>query len=138
MSGKVFFIILPFLFIVSFKQHPPSDPANQAIQQFATADRLYNLANATAHSDSICLAAFKKTIALLDGLPRSGFSDSLRFLSYSRSGILCEVYNNFPAAIDSYLEAVKYAGTQEQKFRMYIFAGVGYYKLNNFDSASFY
>jgi CHAT domain-containing protein len=138
MSGKVFFIPLSFLFIFSFKQHPPSDPANQALQQFTTADHLYNLASATAHSDSLCLAAFKKTIVLLNALPKSRFSDSLRFLSYSRSGILCEVYNNFSEAIGSYLEAVQFAETPEQKFRMYIFAGVGYYKLNNFDSASFY
>jgi len=138
-SGKVLFIPLSFLFIVSFKQHPPADPVHQSIrQQFEKAERLYNLTNATPLTDSTCLATFKEVITMLNGLPKSRFSDSLLYLSYSRTGILSEVYNNFPAAIASYLEAVDFSGNPEQKFKMYIYAGAVYYKLNNFDSASFF
>jgi CHAT domain-containing protein len=139
MSGKVFFIPLSFLFIVSFKQHPPSDPVCQPIrQQFEKAERMYNLTNATVLTDSFCLTAFRKAIIMLNILPKSGFSDSLLYLSHSRVGILSEVYNNFQTAIASYLEAVNYAGSPEQKYKMFIYAGAGYYKLNNFDSSSYF
>ena len=139
MSGKVFFIPLSFLLIVSFKEHPRSHPAYLPVrQQFEKAERLYNLSESTTHTDSICLEAFRKTISMLNKLPRSGFSDSLLYLSYSRVGILSEVYNDFSSAIASYLEAVSFAGSPKRKFKMFVYAGAGYYKLNNFDSASYY
>ncbi len=139
MSGKVFFIPLSFLLIVSFKERPPSSPAYLPIrQQFEKAERLYNLSESNARTDSICLDAFRKTIAMLNHLRRSAFTDSLSYLSHSRVGILCEVYNNFPSAIASYLEAVNFSSSPEQKFKMFVYAGAGYYKLNNFDSASFF
>ena len=118
MSGKVFFIPLSFLFIVSFKQHPPENPAYQLIrEQFDKAEHLYNLTNATPHTDSICLTAFRKAILMLKRFAPDQFSDSLLYQSYSRVGILCEVYNNFPEAVASYLEAADYsrdAGTEIQ------------------------
>ena len=139
MSGKVFLIPLSFLFIVSFKQHPPENHPYKLIrEQYDKAEHLYNLTNATPHTDSICLTAFRKAILMLNGLPRMQFSDSLLYQSYSRVGILCEVYNNFPEAVASYLAAGDYSRNPEQKFSTYIYAGVGYYKLNNFDSASFF
>ena len=60
--------------------------------------RLYNQTDATAQTDSICLTAFRKAITSLNSLPRSKFSDSLLYQAHSRVGILCEVYNNFPAS----------------------------------------
>jgi CHAT domain-containing protein len=137
MSGKVFFISLSFLFIVSFK-HPPPIPAFLPVkQQFEKAERLYNLSNSSAHTDSICLEAFKKAIGMLKPLPRSETADSLLYLSHYRVGILSEVYNNFSTAIAYYLEAVNFSRNPEEKFKMFVYAGAGYYKLNNFDSASF-
>jgi CHAT domain-containing protein/tetratricopeptide (TPR) repeat protein len=139
MSGRVFFIPLSFLFIVSFKQHPPEDPVFKSIRsQFDQADRLYNLSDASAVTDSACLVAFRKVIVKLNRYPRSNISDSLLYQSYFKAGVLCEVYNDFPGAKTSYLDAIPFSQNPEQKFRMFIYAGAGYYKLNNFDSASFF
>ena len=126
MSGKVFIIPLSFLLIVSFKQYVPKDPAYQSIlKQFNQADRLFNLPNANAITDSTCLAAFRNLIVNLGRFPRSATSDSLLYLSFSKVGILCEVYNDLPGARSSYLNAINFSKNAEQKFVMCIFAGVG-------------
>ncbi len=139
MFGKVFLIPLSFLLIVSFKQYIPEDPSYQSIlKQFKQAERRFNSPNANASTDSFCLDEFKKIIAKLNRLPRSAFTDSLLYQSYFKSGILYEVYNNLADARSSYINAICYSGNQEQKFDMYIFAGAAYYKMNDFDSASFF
>src|SRR5580765_6941023 len=104
MSGKVFFIPLSFLLIVSFKQYVPEDPAYQSIlKQFNHAVKLFNSPNANAVSDSSCLADFQQIIGKLGRFPRSAISDSLLYQCYSKVGILSEVYNDLLAAKSSYL-----------------------------------
>ena len=60
------------------------------------------------------------------------------YQSYYKLGVLSEVYLQFTKATSAYLQAIRYSNNAGEKLRMYIFAGAGYYNLNNFDSASFF
>jgi len=138
MSGKVFFASLTFLLIISFKPDSPDTPPLKLILSVYTrTDRLYKSSKSAA-DDSVCMDGFREVISGLNGLPVTSVRDSILFQSYYKLGILYEVYKDFANATVSYLHAMHYSKNPEEKFRTSIFAGAGYYNLNNFDSASYF
>jgi CHAT domain-containing protein len=139
MSGKVFFILLLTNILVSFERFKPDDPKiSLIVSEFNRAERLYNQENSNGKTDSASLLAYQDVLAELVNQPRYVLTDSLRYQSFYKSGVLSEVYKQYGQATDLYLQAVSYASTPEQKIRMFVFAGAGYYNQNNFDSASFF
>jgi CHAT domain-containing protein/tetratricopeptide (TPR) repeat protein len=139
MSGKVFFVLLSFLLIISFKQYTPGTPSFKMIlSAYTRADRLFNSTNSSSATDSTCMEGFRDVISALSILPKEHARDSLIYQAYNKLGILYEVYKDFSGATAAYLHALNFSLNSEEKFRMNIFAGAGYYNLNNFDSASFY
>ena len=139
MSGKVFFILLLTIFLVSYRRFMPEEPRMSLIvAEFKRAERLYNQENSNGKTDSASLSAYSDVLLKLIDQPRNALMDSLRYQSYYKSGVLSEVNKQYAKATDLYLNAVSYASKQEQKIRMYVFAGAGYYNQNNFDSSSFF
>jgi len=139
MSGKFLLVPILFLSIVSFKQYTPGIPSLASLRaQYHTADHLYNLSSTTGASDSACMLAFKAVIRSLQLVPRQRTTDSLMYQSFYKLGVLSEVYLHFNEAASAYLQAIHFSNNTGEKLRMYIFAGAGYYNLNNFDSASFF
>jgi CHAT domain-containing protein len=135
MSGKVFLIPLSFLVLLSFK--PPGPLSfRKIILVYTKANQLYNETDISAASEIACRTGFAEVISALGGLPRSTEADSLRCLSAFKLGTLYESDKDYAKATSAYLMGLIYAKKPEDKFRMLVFAGAGYYNLNNFDSAS--
>ena len=139
MSGKVFFMLLPFLATLSFKGREPGSPSLKTItRQYAKADRLFNLPNATSATDSAALNGFREVIQQLNLVRGVRITDSILFQSFYKVGVLLEVYGKFKEATPAYLHAIAYAPDEARKLKMYVFAGAGYYNQNNFDSANYF
>jgi CHAT domain-containing protein/tetratricopeptide (TPR) repeat protein len=139
MSGKVFFTHFSFLLIFSFKVYLPVPVLLQKIlREYAKAERLYNSSNNSIGTDSASMQGFKNVVEALTNLPRQKATDSLMFQASYRLGILYEIHEDYPRATAIYLNAYHYAMNNEEKFRMQVFTGTGYYYQNNFDSASFF
>lgn len=139
MSGKVFFVLFSFLFIVSFKQFSPGlSPWAVVLSAYNRADHFFSSTNSTAATDSTAMEGFREVIVSLRAMPGSVRTDSLLFQSNYKLGILCEVYKDYKGATASYLQAHDYTKNPEEEFRAYVFAGAGYYNLNNFDSATYF
>jgi CHAT domain-containing protein len=139
MSGKVFFVPLSFLLIFSFKQYSPVTPALKLVlSAYKKADRLYSSPNSNSATDSACMASFRDVITSLRNVPKTSITDSLMFQASYKLGVLYEVYKDFKKATASYLQALNYAKNPEEAFRANVFAGAGYYNLNNFDSSSYF
>jgi CHAT domain-containing protein len=139
MSGKVFFVPLSFLLIFSFKQNSPGSPSYKSmLSAYTRVDRLYNSPDNSSAADSACMEGFRKIISALSSFPRVKMTDSLMFQASFKLGILYEVYKDYPKATASYLYAMNYSADTEDKFRMNVYAGAGYYNQNNFDSATYF
>jgi len=139
MSGKVFFILLSFLLFFSFKSFTAGDPPIKLmISAYERADRLFNTANNSPAADSLCISGFRQVITGLNHLNTTRIRDSLLYQANFKLGILFELYRNYTDATAAYRTAMLYAGIPDEKFRMDVFAGSGYYNLNNFDSASYF
>lgn len=139
MSGKVFFGYLSFLIILSFKSYYPEPPSyDKILSAFSHANRLFNSSDNSPTTDSACMDGFKTVINDLSQLTRDRRSDSLMYESLYKLGVLQEVYKDYIKAIGSYTQAIKYSFSPEQKFKMYVYAGAGYYNLNNFDSSTYF
>ena len=138
MSGKVFFVALPFLLILSFKNLPADPPSLRNIRAaYDRAEHLFNLPAATSITDSACMLQFRIVIASIASMPRAVATDSLMYEACYKLGVLSEAYKDYAQATHAYLQGIPYSRDAGEKFRMYVFAGAGYYNLNNFDSASF-
>ena len=135
MSGKVFFIPLSFLVLFSFKSPAPLS-FRKIILAYTKADQLYNKPDISAASEITCRKGFAEVISALGSLTRSPEVDSLLCLSAYKLGTLYEGEKDYKKATSAYLQGLVYAKKPEDKFRMLVFAGAGYYNLNNFDSAS--
>jgi CHAT domain-containing protein/tetratricopeptide (TPR) repeat protein len=139
MSGKVFFIPLSFLLIISFKIYSPGPiPIQKILLFYGHADRLYNSSNSNMATDSAAIREFKDVIEALATLPKQRLTDSLAYQACYKLGILYEVYKNYPRATATYLRAYHFAINPSDQFRMEVFAGTGYYYQNIFDSASYF
>ncbi|HET7003113.1 MAG TPA: tetratricopeptide repeat protein, partial [Puia sp.] len=139
MSGKAFFALLSFLLIFSFKRYSPGNPSLKLIlSAYKRVDQLFNKPNTSFKDDSVCMAGFRRIIADLSRIPHEPMADSLLYQSNYKLGVLYEIYKDYARATASYLQALRYASTPNQKFSNYILAGAGYYNLNNFDSATYY
>ncbi len=137
MSGKVFFILLSFLLIFSFKQYSPHNPSLEVIlTAYKRVDYIFNKPNTSSKDDSACMVGFRKIISDLNGIQGERMADSLLYQSNYKLGVLYEIYKDYSEATASYLQAIKYSSTPAQKFTNYILAGAGYYNQNNFDSAT--
>jgi CHAT domain-containing protein len=139
MSGKVFFVLLSFLFVFSINSFAAGDPPFKGmLSAYERADHLFNTANNSPAADSLCILDFKQVIAGLNHLNANRTRDSLLYQANYKLGILFEIYRNYTDATSAYREAMRYAMAPAEKFRMNVFAGAGYYNLNNFDSASYF
>jgi CHAT domain-containing protein len=139
MSGKVFFAYLSFLLILSFKSYCVDPPVyNTILTEFSRADKLFNSPENSITTDSLCMVGFRTVITELGHLTRERKTDSLMYEASFRLGVIQEVYKSYTKAIESYTRAIKYSINPEQKFKMYVYAGAGYYNVNNFDSATFF
>ena len=139
MSGKVFFVIFSFLLIISFKRYSPGNPSLELIlSAYKRVDLLFNKPNTSSKDDSICMAGFGKIISDLNRIHGESTTDSLLYQSNYKLGVLYEIYKDYSKATASYLQAIKYSSTPDQKFTNYILAGAGYYNQNNFDSATYF
>ena len=139
MSGKVFFVIFSFLLIISFKRYSPGNPSLELIlSAYKRVDLLFNKPNTSSKDDSVCMAGFGKIISDLNRIHGESKADSLLYQSNYKLGVLYEIYKDYSKATASYLQAIKYSSTPDQKFTNYILAGAGYYNQNNFDSATYF
>src|SRR6201989_629484 len=139
MSGKVFFVLLSFLSIFSFKRYSPGKPSLELIlSSYKRVDQLFNKPNTSSKDDSVCMAGFRTIIADLSLIQGQTMADSLLYQSNYKLGVLYEIYKDYAKATASYLQALHYSLTRDQKFTSYILAGAGYYNLNNFDSATYF
>ena len=69
MSGKVFFILLSFLLIFSFKPYSPGNPSLKLmLSAYDRADHLFNTANNSPTADSLCMIGFRQVITDLNRL----------------------------------------------------------------------
>ena len=135
MSGKVFFIPLSFLVLLSFKSPAPVS-FRKIILTYTRADQLYNRQDISKASEIACRRGFAEVISALRIFTRSREVDSLLCLSAYKLGTLYEGDKDYEKATSAYLLGLTYAEKPEDEFRMLVFAGAGYYNLNNFDSAS--
>ena len=139
MSGKVFFILLSFLLILSFKRYDPVNPSLELIlSAYHRVDHLFNKPNTSSKDDSACMVGFRKIISELNRIQGESAVDSLLYQSNYKLGVLYEIYKDYSKATGSYLQAIKYSSTPDQKFASYVLAGAGYYNQNNFDSATYF
>ena len=139
MSGKVFFILLSFLLIFSFKRYSPGNPSLELIlSAYKRVDHIFNKPNTSSKDDSACMVGFRKIISDLNRMQGELMADSLLYQSNYKLGVLYEIYKDYSKATASYLQAIKYSSTPDQKFTNYILAGAGYYNQNNFDSATYF
>jgi CHAT domain-containing protein len=138
MSGKVFFVPLSFLVILSFKQYSPGRPLKSILSTFDRADHLFYSTHNTPAMDSACMEGFNEVISELKSLPVSGLTDSILYQANYKLGIMNDVYKDYNKATKSYLNAMKYSKNPAEQFSLNVLAGSGYYNLNNFDSASFF
>jgi CHAT domain-containing protein/tetratricopeptide (TPR) repeat protein len=139
MSGKVFFILLSFLLIFSFKRYSPGNPSLELIlSAYKRVDQLFNKPNTSSKDDSACMVGFRKIISDLNRIHGEMMTDSLLYQSNYKLGVLYEIYKDYSKATASYMQAIKYSSTPDQKFTNYILAGAGYYNQNNFDSATYF
>ncbi len=139
MSGKALLIPLSFLLLFSFKRFSPGNPSLELVlAAYKRVDHLFNTPNTSPKTDSVCMAGFSRVIADLNRIPVEHLTDSLLYLSNYKLGVLYEIYKDYGKATASYLQAIKYSSTPDQKFMSYVLAGAGYYNQNNFDSASYY
>src|SRR5450432_201621 len=139
MSGKVFFVLLSFLLIFSFKQYDPGIPSLKLIHAaYNRANRLFHGSNNSPAKDSASMKAFKEVIAALNDLPRTRITDSLLFQTNYKLGALCEEFKDFAGANAFYLRAIHYSANVQDTFSIFVLTGAGYYNLNNFDSASYF
>src|SRR6185295_17128463 len=127
---------LSFLLFSSFKSPEPGS-FQSILVDYAKADRLYLATEDATVSSRDCIKGFNDVVAALLQLRHSAPADSLLSLSSFKLGILHEVNKDYLQATAAYLQALKYATKAEDKFRMQIFAGAGYYNRNNFDSAAY-
>jgi CHAT domain-containing protein len=81
---------------------------------------------------------FRRIIADLHNLPKKRVVDSLLYQAYYKLGVLYEVYKDYSKATASYLQAINFSATSDEKFMNYVLAGGGYYNQNNFDSATYF
>ena len=138
MSGKVFFILLSFLFF-SYKPNSPGNPAlDLIVSAYKRVDKLFNKPNTSSKDDSSCMVGFRRIITDLKRMQGEPMADSLLYQSNYKLGVLYEIYKDYGLATASYLQALQYSSTPGQKFTNYILAGAGYYNLNNFDSATYF
>ncbi|MDP4252107.1 MAG: CHAT domain-containing protein [Bacteroidota bacterium] len=139
MSGKAFCLILPFLAIFSFKGRDPVEGSLKAISvEFAKADHLFYLPDATPATDSAALNGFQLIVRQATMPGKDPLADNIFFQSFYKAGVLLEVYGKFKEATRHYLHALAYATDEPRKLKMYVFAGGGYYNQNNFDSANYF
>jgi CHAT domain-containing protein/Tfp pilus assembly protein PilF len=138
MPGKVFYLFLPFLASLSFKAPGPPISLKELHAEFARADDLFNLPQATPATDSAALNGFRQIIAQATMPGNEPQADVIFFQSYYKAGALLEVYGKFEEATRSYLHAIPYASDETRRRKMYVFAGAGYYSQNNFDSANYF
>jgi CHAT domain-containing protein/tetratricopeptide (TPR) repeat protein len=139
MFGKVFFVLFSFLMFSSFKPDSPGTPSLELIiSEYNRANKLFNTPNTSSEADSACMEGFRKVISDLGFLPKEHAVDSLLYQANYRLGVLFEMYKDYSKATASYLQAIKFSTTADEKFMNFILAGAGYYNLNNFDSATFF
>ncbi len=139
MPGKVVLRLLPFLALFAFRGYQPGPVSpDEAVSMYNEADRLFNLAETTTGSDEAALAGFHRCVAVLQATPAFPAKSDLLYQSFYKQGVLHEVYGRYMEATHNYVAAISYAGTEEEKLKIDVFAGAGYYKLNNFDSANYY
>jgi tetratricopeptide (TPR) repeat protein len=139
MSGKVIFILLAFLLIFSYKRYSPGNPSLELIlSAYQRVDLLFNKPNTSSKDDRVCMIGFRRIIADLKRMQGESMADSLLYQCNYKLGVLYEIYKDYAKATASYLQAIQYSSTPDQKFTNYILAGAGYYNLNNFDSATYF
>ncbi len=139
MFGKVFFVVLSLLLLSSYERCYSETPNfNKIISAFDHADKLFNSPINSVSNDSACLSEFTRVITDLGRMNRERRTDSLMYESLYKVGVLQEVGQNYVKAVGSYVRAILYSINPDQKFRMYVYAGAGYYNLNNFDSATYF
>src|SRR5438874_2055320 len=106
MSGKVFFVLLSFLLISSFKPGTPGTPSLELIlSAYNRVDRIFNTPNTSSKADSACMDGFRQIITDLSLLPKQSFADSLLYQTNYKLGVLYEIYKDYLKATASYLQA---------------------------------
>jgi CHAT domain-containing protein len=105
------------------------------------ANRLFNLPNPSGTTDSIALITFQQVIDRLQA--QAATNDTLLFFSWLKKGILLDVNNSYSQAIEAYLQAqhIKKSNPQWSDSLLYevsVHTGSLYYRINNFDSASYF
>ena len=139
MFGKVFRLLLSFLFISSFSPRSPGGPGIRSILlEYTRADQTFNSANTSPAKDSACIEGFKSVISQLKPLSGTRTIDSLLYQSAYKLGVLYEMYRNYSLATSSYLLAMNFSKGAAEIFKINELAGAGYYNLNNFDSATYF
>lgn len=105
------------------------------------ANQLFHLSNPSALTDSLALVIFQQVIDRLEKQKATG--DTLLFFAYVKKGILLDIRDNYTAAATAYLKArdIKQFNTQWSDSLLYeisVYTGSVYYRMNNFDSASYF
>jgi tetratricopeptide (TPR) repeat protein len=131
------FVLLACLSYNTGYKMPVEDPQ----QLYAKANRLFQLSNPTAITDSIALITFQQVIDQLES--RQALHDTMLFFSWLKKGILLDVKNNFPEAKAAYLKAraikkQNAAWSDSLLYDVSVYTGSVYYRMNNFDSASYF
>jgi CHAT domain-containing protein len=142
MIGKVIFLLPAFLLFVLYNTGSPGGPPGYVVETYHRADKFFNYTNPTNESDSMALAGFEEVIERLEKFPNPHY-DTLLFQSYLKKGILLDIKNKNTEAKDAYLKAAAIPARNSNisdslLFRVYVYAGTGYYNLNNFDSANYF
>lgn len=142
MPPKVIWLLSFFLLLALQPSGRPGNPVDAVLQVYRRADKFFNDPNPTESSDSLALSGFEKVIRLLEKSTGKQ-TDSLRFQSWLKKGILLDVQSNNNGAKQAYLEAAALPLRNTQLsdsllFRVYIYVGSNYYNLNDFDSANFF
>ena len=115
--------------------------AQESIQVYNKANKLFNHPNPTDQSDQQAFVLFQH---LIDKLQNSACkNDIILFHSYIKKGILLDILGHFNDAKNAYLAGISFHNTNRSVsdsliLRTYIYAGSSYYHLNNFDSARFF
>jgi CHAT domain-containing protein len=142
MAGKVILLLPAFLLLALCDTGCPGSPSGTVLEIYHKADKFFTLPSPTDTSDSVALAGFEQVIDRLEKTPDKRY-DTLLFQSYLKKGILLDVRNQNTEAKDAYLKAASIPPrnghmSDSLLFRVYIYAGSGYYSLNNFDSANYF
>ncbi|MFP4095989.1 MAG: CHAT domain-containing protein [Cyclobacteriaceae bacterium] len=131
------FLALLCLLAPYFPSSAQDEPT--ALRAYREADRLFQLAEPTAATDSLSLAAFLKVTA---ELPLNEKNAPLVLDAYKKAGILRQTYGAQQEAVRLYVQALEVGQVYELAPRLLfepsLYLGNAHYFLNNIDSSILY